>query len=216
MLSDRCLTVCPVLSALSALSVTLVYCGPTVGRTKTKLGTQVDLGRGHIVLNGHQVPIPHSDTAPIFGHVYCGQTAAWIKMRLGMEVGLGPGHTVLDADPAPLRRKGGTAPKFSAQSILPKPLHGSTCHFVWTWLDPSDIVLDGDPAPLPKMPPIFGLCLLWPNGCMDQDATWYDGRPRPGQHCVRCGPSFTPPPPPPRGTALHNKSAHVCCGQTAG
>jgi len=21
--------------------------------------------------------------------------------------------------------------------------------------------------------PIFGLCLLQPNGCMDQDATWY-------------------------------------------
>ena len=37
-------------------------------------------------------------------------------------------------------------------------------------------------APLPKKgaePPIFGLCLLWPNGWMDQDVTWYGGRPRP-------------------------------------
>jgi len=45
-------------------------------------------------------------------------------------------------------------------------------------LGPSDFVLDGDPAPLPKKgaePPIFGPCLLWPNGCMDQDATWYGG-----------------------------------------
>ena len=37
------------------------------------------------------------------------------------------------------------------------------------------IVFDGDPAPLPKKgtepPPIFGPCLLWPNGWMDQDAT---------------------------------------------
>jgi len=32
-------------------------------------------------------------------------------------------------------------------------------------------VLDGDPAP----PPIFGPCLLWPNGRIDQDATWYGG-----------------------------------------
>jgi len=43
-------------------------------------------------------------------------------------------------------------------------------------LHPSDIVLDGDPAPLPKRgnsPSIFGPCLLWPNGWMDQDATWY-------------------------------------------
>jgi len=38
------------------------------------------------------------------------------------------------------------------------------------------IVLDRDPAPLPPKghspPPIFGLYLLWPNGWMDQDATW--------------------------------------------
>jgi len=42
-------------------------------------------------------------------------------------------------------------------------------------LDPSDIVLDEYLAPLTKkwaQPPIFGPCLLWPNGCMDQDATW--------------------------------------------
>jgi len=50
-------------------------------------------------------------------------------------------------------------------------------------LSPSDIVLDVDPAPRrPKggrNPPVFGSCLLWPNGWMDQDATWYRGRPRP-------------------------------------
>jgi len=41
------------------------------------------------------------------------------------------------------------------------------------------IVLDGNPAPLPKgdIPPIFGPYLLRPNGWMDQDATWYGGRP---------------------------------------
>ena len=41
-------------------------------------------------------------------------------------------------------------------------------------LDPSDIVLGGDPAPLPQNgtePPISGPCVLWPNGCMDRDAT---------------------------------------------
>jgi len=46
-----------------------------------------------------------------------------------------------------------------------------------------------DPAP-PKVgtaapPPIFGACLLWQNGWMDQDATWYGGRPRPRWHCER-------------------------------
>ena len=50
-------------------------------------------------------------------------------------------------------------------------------------LGPGDFVLDGDSAPLPKswrepLSPIFGPCLLRPNGCMDQDATLYGGRPR--------------------------------------
>ena len=31
--------------------------------------------------------------------------------------------------------------------------------------------------------------ILWPNGLMNQDATWYGGRPRPRRHCVRWGPS---------------------------
>jgi len=50
MLSDRCLSVC--LSILSVLAETLVYCGQTVGRIKIKLGMQVGLGPGHIVLDG--------------------------------------------------------------------------------------------------------------------------------------------------------------------
>jgi len=38
---------------------------------------------------------------------------------------------------------------------------------------PGDIMLDGDPVP-PKgtQPQIFGPCLLWPNGWIDQDAIW--------------------------------------------
>jgi len=36
---------------------------------------------------------------------------------------------------------------------------------------PRDFMLDGDPAPSP----IFGPCLLWPNGCMDQDGTSHGG-----------------------------------------
>ena len=40
---------------------------------------------------------------------------------------------------------------------------------------PGHIVLDmGTQLTLPKgtQPPIFGPCLLWPNGWMDEDATW--------------------------------------------
>jgi len=56
-------------------------------------------------------------------------------------------------------------------------------------------------------PPIFGPCLLWPNGWMDQGATWYEGRPRPMPHCVTRGSSS-----PKKGTA-RQFSAHVYCGQ---
>jgi len=39
-------------------------------------------------------------------------------------------------------------------------------------LGPGDFVFDGDPAAARKKAhPIFGPCLLWPNGWMDQDAT---------------------------------------------
>jgi len=60
-------------------------------------------------------------------------------------------------------------------------------------LGPGHIVLDGDPVPSPqngvKPPPIFSPFLLWPNGWMHQDATWYGGRP-PGD-IVRWGPSLS-------------------------
>ena len=40
------------------MSVTLVCCGQTVGWSKLKLGMQVGLGPGDIVLNGGQLPPP--------------------------------------------------------------------------------------------------------------------------------------------------------------
>jgi len=46
-------------------------------------------------------------------------------------------------------------------------------------LNPGDFVLDGDPDPPSQKgggAQIFGPCLLWPNGCMDQDETWRGGR----------------------------------------
>ena len=95
-------------------------------------------------------------------------------MKLGMQVGLIPGHIVLDGDPAPLPQK------------MPLDME--------VGLGPGDFVSDGDPAPLPKKgdgaPKIFGPCLLWPNGWMDQDGTWHGGRPQPRRLCVRWGPSL--------------------------
>jgi len=76
--------------------------------------------------------------------------------------------------------------------VAVKPLDGLGYQVVLRYrLRPRHIVLDGDQAPLPKRgtPPIFGPCLLRPNGWMDQDATWYRSRPQPRPHCVRWAPS---------------------------
>jgi len=71
----------------------MVYCGHTVGWIKTKLGMQVGLGPGHIVLDGDPAPLPKKGAEPpkFSAHIYRGQTAGYIKMALGMEVGLSPG-----------------------------------------------------------------------------------------------------------------------------
>ena len=57
------------------------------------------------------------------------------------------------------------------------------------------------------LPPSFWPCLLWLNGWMDEDATWYRSRPRSRPHCVRRGPSS-----PQRGHSTHLLSVHVYCG----
>ena len=72
------------------------------------------------------------------------------------------------------------------------------------------------PRPSPKKgrhPQIFGPCLLWPNGWMDQDGTWDGGRPQPRRLyvSVRWGPS-----PLPLKGAQPQFSVHVYCGQRAG
>jgi len=57
-------------------------------------------------------------------------------------------------------------------------------------------VFDRDPSTVRKghnhPHPIFGPCLLWPNGWMDQDATWYGGKRRLRRCCVRWGHSSPP------------------------
>ena len=65
-----------------------------------KLGMQVGLGPGHIVLVHTQLRLSQSGTAPQFSvHICCGQMAGWIKMPISREVGLGPSDIVLDGDP---------------------------------------------------------------------------------------------------------------------
>jgi len=120
--------VCPV-----GLSVMLVYCGQTVRWIKMKLGMQVGLVPGQIVLDRDPAPPPpkgHSHSQ-FSAHICCGQMAGWIKMPLGMEVGLSPGHTVLEGDPAPPpQKREHSPPQFRPMSAVAKRLDGSQCHLV--------------------------------------------------------------------------------------
>jgi len=167
---------------------------------------------------GTQVPLPQRGTASQFSaHICCGQMARWIKAPLGRKVGLDRSDIALDGDPALPPPKGAEPSQFSARvycAQMPEWIKMPLC--MEAGLGPGHIVLDGDPAFLPQKegtarPPIFGPCLLWSNGWMDQDATWYGGRPRPKRHCVRWGPISSPP----KWGRAPQFSAHVYCGQTA-
>jgi len=99
--------------------------------------------------------------------------------------------------------------------IVTERLDALRCHLVWRHvLAQATLCYMGTQPPPQKgrSPPIFGPRLLWPNGCMDQHATWYGGRPRPTRYCVRLGPCSSP------SLKGHSPqfSAHVYCGQTAG
>ena len=107
-LSVRCLSVC--LSCLSCLSVTLVYCGQTVGWIKMKLGMHMPLPWRpwpHSVRWGSSSPTPKGHSRQCSAHILYGQMAAWIKIPPGMVVGHRQGDFVLDGDPSdPPPKKG--------------------------------------------------------------------------------------------------------------
>ena len=131
-------------------------------------------------------------------------STAWIKMPLGMEVGLSLHDTSVRWGPSFPSPKGHSPAQFSANVHC-----GQTAG--WTkmplgmkvGLSPGDFVFDGDPATTEKghnhPNRIFGPYLLWPNGWMDQAATWYRGKPRSRRRCVRWGRTVAAPPK--RGTA---------------
>jgi len=73
------------LSCLSVLSCPVcdvgVYCGQTVGWIKVKLGMQVGLGPGHIVLDGYPAPLTKNgadfDPYLLWANGWMDQNASW-------------------------------------------------------------------------------------------------------------------------------------------
>ena len=159
---------------------------------------------------GDPAPPPQRGTAPHFSaHICCGPMAAACMDQDVTWYGARPRPRQLCVrwrSRCPFPKGGGGPPKFSAHVYCDQtagwmPL-GTEVN-----LDPGDVVLDGVADPLKRaQPPVFGSCLLWPNGCMDEDTTWYGSRPRPRPHFVRLVPA-----PLERGTAAPLFSAHVYC-----
>jgi len=79
-----------------------------------KLGMQVGLGPGHIVLDGDPGPLTQKGHSPQFSPNLCGQMARQIKMQLGSKAGLDPSDIVLDGDPTPPRQNRRQSPQISA------------------------------------------------------------------------------------------------------
>jgi len=165
-----------------------VCCGQTAGCIKMALGMEVSLGQGRgRAPNFRPIPIVakrldasrcHWDGGRPRSRPYC---ARW-----------GPSF--------PPPKGGGAQPPIFG----PTAVCGQTAVCITILLGTEvglslgDIVLDveGTQLPCPKGAhphQIFGPCILWPNGWMDEDATWYGRRRRPGPHCVRRGPSSPPP-----------------------
>jgi len=66
--------------SVRCLSVTFVHCSQTVGQIKMKLGVQVGLGPGRIVLFGDTASPPQRAQTPNFRPMSV--VAKWIKMPL--------------------------------------------------------------------------------------------------------------------------------------
>jgi len=206
-----------VLSVLSCLSVTLVYCDQTVARIKMKLGTRYagrprpwlhcvrwgpsspspkgaqplifgpcplwpngwmdqdgtwhgdgPLSRPHCARSGPSSSSPKRGQSPQFSaRIYCGD--GWIDQDGTWYGGMPrPRRHCIDGDPVVAPPRKGEHPRnFRPMCIGAKRLYASGYYGTDVSFSLGDIVFDWD-IPLP----IFGPCILWPNGWMDEDATW--------------------------------------------
>ena len=191
-----------VLSVLSVLSVTLVYCGQTVGRITTKLGTGRPRPWPHCVRRGPSSPSYKGARTPNFG--------PYLLRPNGCIDQDGTWH---GGRPRPRRlcvRWGPTAPPQKGGGA-PPPIFGPFILWPKGWMHQDATRYGGMPQPTALCvrwgPSPLAVC--WPNGWMHQDATWCGGRPQPRGLCVRWGPS-----PLLKREWSPQFSTHVYCGQT--
>jgi len=116
MLSDRCLSVCPV---CPVCDVGVLWPNGWMDQDETcHAGRPRRWPRSFRW--GPNTPPPKGHSPQFSAHVCCDQTPEWIKMPLGTKVGLGPGNIVLDADPVSPSTGYNPFPNFRSMSIVAK------------------------------------------------------------------------------------------------
>jgi len=189
------------------------YCGQTAGWIKMALGMEVGLGPVRIVLEGDTAPLlKKGGRAPIFGPSLL-RPNGWMQQDATSYGGRPqPKQLCVSSGPSLLPQKRRSPTQFSAHVDCGQTAACIKMPFgMEVGLSLRDTVFDMDPATPRKRAhpphPIFGPCLLWPNGWLDEDTAWVGSRPQPRPHCTRRGPSSRE-----RGTAAHLFSVHVHCG----
>jgi len=186
MLWDRC----PVCLSCLSCNVGVLWPSRWMGQNATWYGGRLR-PRRHCVRWEHSSPKGAQSPPPIFSPCLLWPNG-WIDHDDIWYAGTPRPrrHCVRWGPSCPLRKGHSSLPSFRLMSIVDKQLDESRCHLVWreVGLGPGHAVLDGDPSPQKEaqQSPIFGPRLFWPNGWMDQDATWYGGR----RHCTQQIPLF--------------------------
>ena len=127
-----------------------MYCNQTVRWFKMKLGTQIGLGPGHIVLDEDPAPLPQTGTAPSF-RPYLLWPNGWIDQDSTWHGG-GPRsrpHCARWGPSCPSPKMGYTR-KFSAHFYCDQTAGCINMSLgMEIGLGPGHIVQDGDPPPFP-------------------------------------------------------------------
>jgi len=150
---------------------------------KTPLGTEVNVGAGHNVLDGFPALRGRGTAPPILG-----TCLLWPRSPISATAEL-------------LYKR---SPKSKSKlkqnrNVFTMTFKNSVCgntervFFCWTnafWATACEAVrpILSDRCLCLTVPSCLSVCnvrVLWPNGWTDQDETWHAGRPRPRPHCVR-------------------------------
>ena len=157
------------------------YCGQTAKCIKMLLGTKVRLSPGDFVLDGDPAPSPKRERSPQFRPTLLPPSGC-----MDRDV------TWYQGRPRPrrlcVRWVRSSPPQKGYRAPSPQVLAHVYCGQTAGWIKMA-FGIEVNLGPGLRLP-IFGPFLLWPNGWMHQDVSWYGDRPQPRRPCgVRWGPS---------------------------